>query len=64
MKTLIPAKRVYRVMPVGTGLLVELEMDEAQMYAALNGFLEHVSDDTWTKWQKQINTEIYGEAKS
>lgn len=41
-------------------LRVELDMDQAQMLTALKAFLAGVSDQTWSDWQAQINTEIYG----
>ena len=41
-------------------LRVELDMDQAQMLAALKAFLTGVSDETWVSWQAQINLEIYG----
>lgn len=60
MKAQIPVKEIRRVRAIGTGMLAEAEMTPEQMFATLLCFLDCVSDDTWTQWQNQINTEIYG----
>lgn len=61
MKAQIPVTEIKRVRAIGTGMLAEVEMTSEQMLATLMSFLDCVSDDTWTQWQNQINTEIYGQ---
>jgi len=61
MKIKINALAVREINSRSPNLAIELEMTEQQMYQALNEFLRHVSDETWTRWQNQINDEIYGE---
>jgi len=61
MKIKINALSVREINSRSPNLAIDLDMTEQQMYQALNEFLRHVSDATWTKWQNQINDEIYGE---
>ena len=61
MKVLIPMKQVHQIRAIGNGMLAQVEMTQEQMFAALNCFLDCVSDDTWAQWQRQINAEIYGQ---
>ena len=37
------------------GITIECVMTEGQMYDALQTFLEHVTDETWERWVKEIN---------
>ena len=61
MKTILNVQSA-RVMQARTsGIIIEAELSEIQMYQALEQFLSHVSDDTWAKWQRDINAEIYGQ---
>ena len=60
MKTILHANTVTVSGINAHGLVVEANMTERQMYDALNQFLHHVSDETWTDWQLRINKEIYG----
>lgn len=61
MKTIINAKAVNVLGRESTqGLVIEIDMSERQMYEALNQFLHFITDEEWTKWQRQINGEIYG----
>ena len=63
MKTLITVKRLDSIRPILTNefeMNIEVDMTEAQMYETLNRFLGCVNDETWAKWQEQINSEIYG----
>lgn len=63
MKTLITVRRLDSIRPILTNefeMHIQVDMTEAQMYETLNRFLENVTDETWAKWQEQINSEIYG----
>jgi len=61
MKIKINALAVREINSRSPNLAIELEMTEQQMHQALSEFLRHISDETWTKWQEQINNEVYGE---
>ena len=56
-----PVKNIRSIDASGPNLMVEAEMTERQMFATLMGFLQHVTDDDWSKWQRDINAECYGE---
>lgn len=61
MKTILNVQAA-RVMQARTGgILIEAELSQIQMYQALEQFLAHVSDDTWAKWQRDINDSIYSQ---
>jgi len=61
MKTIINARQVAVLGRESTqGLVIEIDLTEQQMFQALNQFLHFVSDETWAKWQEDINSNIYG----
>jgi len=60
MKIKINALAAREINSRSPNLAIELEMTEPQMYQALNEFLRRVPDETWAKWQEQINDEVYG----
>ncbi len=61
MKTQINVNALSVTGKSTSGLIAIVDMTENQMFSALNQFLHFVTDETWTKWQAEINGEIYGE---
>ncbi len=62
MKTIIQAQAVKAYHSGGQkGVAVEIDLSESQAYEALRQILHFISDDTWTRWQNEINAEIYGQ---
>ena len=65
MKTIISAESIKAISSQHrTGLVIEIEMTEQQMFNALNQFLHFVTDETWTRWQAEINGEVYAKDES
>lgn len=67
MKTRLAAKsasiqRFNTTTDIGS-ICIDLDMTESQMYLALLNFLDHITDETWTKWKEQIDAEVYGQTE-
>ncbi|MDD3965364.1 MAG: hypothetical protein PHD99_04950 [Candidatus Moranbacteria bacterium] len=60
MKTIIHAVAIRDLTSRNPNLAIEVEMTESQAFEALNQFLHFISDDTWVRWQAQINKQVYG----
>lgn len=62
MKTQINVNAMSVTGQSGSGLITIVDMTESQMFNALNQFLHFVTDETWTRWQAEINGGVYGNA--
>lgn len=51
------AKSIQGVCPARDCVVVEADMTESQMFEAVQGFLQHITDATWADWQRRLDTD-------
>lgn len=49
------ADTVHRIAPTRSGIAIEVQMTEAQMFDTVQSFLQHVPDSTWDDWKRRLD---------